>query len=121
MHMKKCLTLILAISVYSVALAQDTLSLAPEFQKAYAKGTRSRTGAPGPNYWQNSADYDIKVNFDPTTRLIKGTVNIVYKNRSPDSLRELWFKLYPNLYTQGSTARGIKPEDLGPGMQISAM
>ena len=119
--MKKLFILLFSNFLFAGIYAQDTLSVAPEFQKAYDKGTRSKTGAPGPKYWQNRADYDIKVNFEPTTRAIKGTVNIVYKNNSPDTLRELWFKLYPNLYKKGSSPKNIKPEDVGDGITISAV
>ena len=81
----------------SVARAQPALPVPRNLQATYAKGTRSASGQPGPNYWQNTADYDLNVSFDPTTRRVAGTVEIKYQNNSPDSLRQLWFKLYPNI------------------------
>ena len=39
----------------------------------------------------------MKVNFDPSTRLITGQVEIEYVNNSLDTLKQLWFKLYPIL------------------------
>ena len=92
--------IILAFSIFLVlsAAAQDTLPVPANIQSAYDKQTRSRKGGPGIQYWQNRADYDLAVSFDPASRLLNGTAVIVYKNSSPDTLRELWFKLYPNLY-----------------------
>ena len=88
----------------------------------YAKGTRSPSGQPGPQYWQNTADYGIKVNFDPATRLVAGTVAIAYQNNSPDSLRQLWFKLYPNLYQKGAPRDGkFAPDDLSDGVKIAQL
>lgn len=90
--------------------------------RAYSKGTRSDTGKPGPKYWQNTASYDIKVNFDPQSRVINGTVEVEYVNNSPDTLKELWFKLYPNLYKKGTPREmNVLPDDLNNGMQISRL
>jgi len=104
------------------AFAQQVLPVPAYIQQAYDKGTRSITGKPGPKYWQNSADYDLKVDFDPSSRILKGTVDVTYKNESPDSLKEIWFKLYPNLYKKGVPRTSkIAEKDLGEGVQVSAM
>jgi hypothetical protein len=73
-------------------------------------------------YWQNTADYTIKVNFEPNTRKITGTVDIDYVNNSPDSLKELVFKLYPNFYKSNSM-RNYRTEaaDMGEGVKISKL
>jgi len=104
------------------AFAQQGLPLRPEIQAAYTKGTRSPTGKPGPRYWQNTAGYDLKVNFDPQSRLIKGTAEITYVNNSPDTLKQIWFKLYPNLYKKGVERKTkFNESDLGEGVQIAAL
>ncbi len=91
-------------------------------RQAIDKGSRTLTGQPGPRYWQNKADYRIRVNFDPSTRLVSGSESIVYSNNSPDTLRQLLFKLYPNLYKKGSARMmPVKPEDLTDGVVISNM
>ncbi|MET1057512.1 MAG: M1 family metallopeptidase [Pedobacter sp.] len=104
------------------AFGQQSLPVPAAVQQAYAKGTRDISGRPGAKYWQNTADYDLKVNFDPSSRILKGTVAISYKNQSPDTLKELWFKLYPNLYKKGvpRTSR-IAEKDQNDGVEISAM
>ena len=104
------------------ALAQQPLPMPRNLQATYTRGTRGPSGQPGPNYWQNTASYDITVAFDPGTRRIAGTVDIAYLNNSPDSLRQLWFKLYPNLYQKGAPrVKAFAPEDIGEGMKISAL
>jgi hypothetical protein len=75
---------------------------------------------PGRNYWQNFAEYNIQISFEPATRLVRGTEAITYSNNSPDTLKEIVFKLYPNLYQKGSVRlRKIDPADVNDGVQIS--
>ena len=119
--MKSISILLIFIASASSIIAQDTLPIPANIRVAYTNQTRDRSGAPGPKYWQNKADYEINVNFDPASRLVKGTVKIVYTNSSPDTLRELWFKLYPNLYKKGTAPQNIKPADQHDGMQITAI
>jgi hypothetical protein len=105
-----------------VAFAQQTtLPVPAEVQRAYAQGTRHSSGKPGPNYWQNKADYVLTTDFNPETRLLSGKADILYTNNSPDTLKQIWFKLYPNLYKKGVPVKSrIHPEDQGEGVQISA-
>lgn len=121
--MKKTLAagLLLALT-YWAAQAQTALPMPRNLRATYAKGTRSPTGQPGPKYWQNTADYILKVNFDPATRLLAGTVHIKYQNNSPDLLRQLWFKLYPNIYQKGAPRSGkFAAEDLSDGVKIEQL
>ncbi|MFB0494534.1 hypothetical protein ABID99_000771 [Mucilaginibacter sp. OAE612] len=118
---KKLLPFALLLSG-TAALAQQSLPIAVNLQKTYTKGTRTTTGAPGKNYWQNTADYKIKVNFDPKTRLLIGTVGIDYVNNSPDTLKRVQFKLYPNLYKKGSARQmQVSAGDLTDGVQIKSL
>jgi len=101
---------------------QTILPSSPNMQMAYAKGTRDRSGAPSISYWQNRADYALKVSYDPGSRALKGWVDIDYINNSPDTLDRLVFKLYPNLY-KGDAMRNtvVSPADLGEGMRIDTI
>jgi len=65
-----------------------------DVQQAYAKGTRSPDGRPGPNYWQNEADHRIRISLSPPSRRVQGEQDIVYTNNSPDPLSMLVFRLY---------------------------
>ncbi|HVT83766.1 MAG TPA: hypothetical protein VHD35_01120, partial [Chitinophagaceae bacterium] len=119
--MKKIFSLLSMFATFS-AIAQNTLPTPRNIQMTYDKGTRSITGAPGKNYWQNSADYSIHVNFFPATRLLTGNEDVVYTNNSKDALRLILFKLYPNLYKKGSPRdRRIAPDDVSDGLIIDQM
>jgi Peptidase family M1 domain len=102
------------------AAAQAQLPIPLNIQAAIDKGSRTATGQPGAHYWQNKADYAIRVNFNPQTRLVSGHETIAYSNNSPDTLRQLLFKLYPNLYKKGAKRlQAIKEEDLTEGVSVT--
>ncbi|MFT7001558.1 MAG: hypothetical protein ACJAVW_002589, partial [Spirosomataceae bacterium] len=63
---------------------------------------RSASGQPGKDYFQNTADYDIKVELDDTNQRIVGSEMITYTNNSPDPLRYLWLQLDQNLFKENS-------------------
>lgn len=102
--------------------AQRTLPVAANFQQAYDKGTRAVSGRPGAKYWQNTADYNLQLSFDPASRALKGSEDVIYKNQSPDTLKEIWFKLYPNIYKKGSPHDSeIADKDMGDGVTIGSI
>ncbi len=104
------------------ASAAAPLPIPRNLQPAYDAGTRALDGQPGPKYWQNTAAYTIAVAFDPATRRVSGTVEIDYQNNSPDSLRALVFKLYPNLYQKGAPRdRRFAPTDVGDGVTLDRL
>ena len=64
---------------------------------------RTAAGAPGPDYWQQRADYAIAATLDTTNGgTVSGQVTIRYTNNSPDTLRFVWLQLDQNLYRPGS-------------------
>lgn len=65
---------------------------------------RTASGAPGPDYWQQQADYRIQVALDPKSRLIEGKERVTYWNRSPDPLDYLWVHLEQNI---------LRPDSIG--------
>ncbi len=72
---------------------------------------REANGHPGPDYWQQRADYDIVATLDTTRHTIKGHVSLAYTNNSPDTLRYVWMQLDQNLYKPGSAGSYLFPED----------
>ncbi len=72
------------------------------FEAAVASGTRTRTGRPGPRYWQQHASYRLEANLDPATARLEGRGTIRYLNNSPDTLRTVYLHLRNNLF--GPTA-----------------
>ncbi len=66
---------------------------------------RTASGAPGPAYWQQQADYVIDVSLDEDEKRISGLAQISYTNNSPDPLRYIWIALDQNRFKDGSLAR----------------
>ncbi|MDJ1493389.1 M1 family metallopeptidase [Cytophagaceae bacterium DM2B3-1] len=118
------LTVLQSVMFTGQGIAQqvEDLYVPLEFQSAYAKGTRSTDGKPGPNYWQNKSEYAIQVELVPATREIKGSETITYFNNSNDTLSQVVIRLYPNLFKKGA-ARGedIDPGDVTDGITISSL
>lgn len=109
-----CFTFNLVNSQYS------SLFMPPQFQHAYEKGTRAWDGKPGPDYWQNTAHYKIRAEYDPVAKIITGSEEIVYVNNSPDSIRYLVTKLYQNAYKKGSARDlGLDPDLITDGVEIN--
>lgn len=63
---------------------------------------RMADGRPGPQYWQQRADYDIVATLDTGAKKLTGTVRITYTNNSPDTLDHVVLQLDQNLFKQGS-------------------
>ncbi len=57
---------------------------------------------PNPGYWQQHIDYKIDVKMDVKTFQYKGTQEIVYTNNSADTLKKVYFHLYPNAFQPNS-------------------
>jgi hypothetical protein len=74
----------------------------PEFYPQTGNQYRSAGGQPGPQYWQNRADYKINCTLDTTTHMVSGDVEISYTNNSPDNLKFLWLQLDQNIYKKES-------------------
>src|SRR5580658_10466792 len=68
---------------------------------------RSSNGAPGPDYWQNSADYEIHANLDTAAKQLSATEVITYVNNSPDALPSLWVQLDQNIYRKDARANTV--------------
>jgi len=72
---------------------------------------RTGTGAPGPDYWQQRADYTIRVALDPSHHRVTGDETIHYTNNSPDTLRYLWLQLDQNMFRRESRGSFLFPDD----------
>ncbi len=66
---------------------------------------RSGSGAPGPRYWQQRADYVINAELDDNNQRITGSETITYFNNSPDVLKYLWVQLDQNINDKNSMTR----------------
>ncbi len=78
--MKKQLLLVTSIFIYSFSFCQQN------------------------NYWQQKVNYKIDVTLDDTLKTLDGYVSMQYYNNSPDTLRFIWFHVWPNAYKNDRTA-----------------
>jgi hypothetical protein len=117
----KRLLLLLVSFLFALFLNAQQLFTTTNIQNAYKKETRTASGKPGKNYWQNKANYNIKVSFDPATQMLQGKETINYFNNSPDTLKEIIIRLYPDLYKKGvERLSNIAEKDLNDGVQIES-
>lgn len=80
----------------------DTLPVPGAYLEALDAGTRSRSGAPGPAYWQQRVDYRIRTRLYPAEHRVTGSEEITYHNRSPHALETLWLALPQNVFAPGN-------------------
>lgn len=65
---------------------------------------RTASGAPGPDYYQQQADYVMDIRLDDENARIYGEETITYTNNSPDALEFLWLQLDQNVRAKDSKA-----------------
>jgi hypothetical protein len=126
--MKKVFLLILCCCLYCInTWAQEDYK--PANSKFEQLGTmlptpntyRSASGAPGPDYWQQKADYDIKVRLDDEKQHITGSEIITYTNNSPDELTYLWVQLDQNLFDKDSDTYKTETGQLNDNLPFNAL
>ncbi|HET7360454.1 MAG TPA: M1 family metallopeptidase [Salinimicrobium sp.] len=65
---------------------------------------RTASGAPGPAYYQNMADYKMNIVLNDREQTLTGTETITYHNNSPNDLKYLWLQLDQNIRAKDSKA-----------------
>ncbi len=119
----------LAMLMIAPALAADVAAprfdpletFAPYDYPQPANAYRSASGVPGPQFWQNRADYAIQATLDPATRKLTGSEVITYTNHSPDTLPILWLHIEQNRYrpdARGAFGGGKFPTEFTRGEHI---
>jgi hypothetical protein len=94
---------------------------------APATPLRTGSGAPGPAYWQNRADFKIDARIDTAAHVLSGEETVSYTNNSPEALGFLWFQMDQNLYRPGSRGyamsggRRVDPKQTTDGYVIDAV
>jgi len=91
---------------------------------------RSGTGYPGPDYWQQQADYTIQAHLEPDEGTVGASMSVVYTNNSPDTLDYIWVSLDQNLFrtdsigtlsrTPGSVMKMLE-DDFDGGFKIHSL
>ncbi len=82
---------------------------------------RGMDGAPGPEYWQQRADYDITCTLDVEELRLDGSERITYFNQSPHSLRYLWLQLDENQHSDLADNHHDDPSSIRGTMSEMAM
>jgi hypothetical protein len=80
---------------------------------------RTQDGAPGPEYWQQRADYDIDCTLDTENLRLNGEERITYYNNSPNTLRFLWLQLDENQHSPENNNQYFDPNSIQPVMSAS--
>src|SRR5437762_9877258 len=73
---------------------------------------RSASGAPGPDYWQQRADYVIRATLDTARSVIRGSERIHYANHSPDTLAFVWVQIEQNIFARNSVTYALNQPPL---------
>jgi hypothetical protein len=108
-----------AVSAYDPRITFAPLAF-PDPVNSY----RSANGAPGPQYWQNSADYEIHAAIDPAKKVLTATEIITYTNNSPDTLPSLWVQMDQNIYRRDSragAASGLARKEFTDGFVLDSV
>ena len=79
---------------------------------------RSASGAPGPAYWQQQADYVINAEIDEKNQLLTGSETVTYTNNSPDPLTYLWLQLDENEHKSTSDNQSFDGNKMDARMSI---
>jgi hypothetical protein len=87
---------------------------------------RTASGKPGPEYWQNQADYNLEVTLNDQDNTLSGNVLLTYTNNSPETLSFIWMYLEQNRFTENSRGSLTTPiggnrynGDIDGGFEIS--
>jgi len=71
---------------------------------------RLADGEPGPRYWQNRADYDIRATLDTATQTVTGELTLHYTNNSPVALDHIWMQVEQDAFTDSSLNAYVFPQ-----------
>ncbi|MFN2431033.1 MAG: M1 family metallopeptidase [Cryomorphaceae bacterium] len=120
--MKKFISLI-AASVLTVACFAQENTNQNKFRQLGTElptpnAYRTASGAPGPDYWQQRADYEIDVRLDEDNHTIYGEETITYYNNSPNPLSYLWVQLDQNVRAKTSDTYKISQQKLGDSLSF---
>jgi hypothetical protein len=79
---------------------------------------RTASGAPGHAYWQQQADYKMKIEIDDDNQRLLGEEIVTYTNNSPDQLEYLWLQLDQNMRAKDSDTYKVRPNSIKDKMSL---
>jgi hypothetical protein len=80
---------------------------------------RTASGGPGPEYYQQRADYDIKLELDDKNTRLYGEETITYYNNAKEPLEFLWLQLDQNRRSQESLSPLASSESIQTAQGVS--
>ncbi|GHC56053.1 M1 family metallopeptidase [Ulvibacter litoralis] len=133
MKLIKCLSLVALFLFAGTVSAQDETTPARKpghknenrFKQMYEEFStpntyRSASGAPGPDYYQQQADYVMDIVLDDKNTKLSGYETITYTNNSPDELEYLWVQLDQNVRSKDSKTPLIEGSGAAPADMASS-
>lgn len=73
---------------------------------------RTASGAPGPAYYQQKADYKMNLELDDKNSKLYGVETITYHNNSPENLEYLWVQLEQNIERPDSKTPLVESQNI---------
>ncbi len=112
--MRKLIPLILCVFTYTLYAQETRSNHGNKFEQIDAmlptpNEYRTASGAPGPKYWQQRADYDIACELDEAKLQLRGKETISYYNNSPNVLTYIWLQLDENEHDPNSNSNMFDP------------
>ena len=131
-NFSQLLLALLLINVFTNVLSQNAIKSSTSYSSDKFKQLkeelpgpntfRTASGAPGSDYYQQQADYEIKVVLDDKNQKITGEEVITYHNNSKDELTYLWIQLDQNVRAKDSDTKLLNQKDIGKkGMSFGDM
>ncbi|WP_395060716.1 M1 family metallopeptidase [Flavobacterium sp.] len=130
--MKKTTTFLLFFITFSSAiLAQETAKVKEQghedknkFRQMYGEFAtpnmyRTASGAPGPEYYQQQADYKMNIELDDKNAKLFGTETITYTNNAKESLDYLWIQLDQNIAARTSKTPLVENSKIDPAISAA--
>lgn len=80
---------------------------------------RTASGAPGPEYYQQQADYKIDIELDDKNAKLYGVETITYHNNAKEPLEFLWLQLDQNNKARTSKSALVQDQKVGESMGVN--
>lgn len=126
------LLLLLSISVANIAqeakpavkekqVGKNDISKFRQMYNEFATPNMYRTasGAPGPEYYQQQADYKMDIEIDDKNAKLYGTETITYTNNAKESLEYLWLQLDQNILAKTSKTPLVESSKVDPSTSVA--
>src|SRR5680860_43272 len=121
-----CLTFLFLLKFHAQEVIKNNQADFAEFLDHNSSVYRTASGKPGPEYWQNQADYNLEVTLNDQDNTLSGKVLLTYTNNSPETLSFIWMYLEQNRFTENSRGSLTTPiggnrynGDIDGGFEIS--